>query len=186
MEVTQSKFSIFKFQFLSRLRYVCFSPKLPNSHLIINAFPMYSGFGLVPESIDKFTYFLHSVSPNVAGFCFFFFWILHCAPDFIFQGLISLCLETSKLWPDSRRWWSYQHALLSKWGCLSTLPKLLYYSNHLRFFYSEWSNCHILNIFLFVPEKKKKEIRNQVKQQPKTNQFIDSSFRLLSYCWFLF
>ena len=72
MEVTQSKFSIFKFQFLSRLRYVCFSPKLPNSHLIINVFPMYLGFGLVPESIDKFTYFLHSVSPNVAGFCFSF------------------------------------------------------------------------------------------------------------------
>lgn len=112
------------------------------------------GFWTGAQSKDKFTYPRHSFSPIVAVL-FFFSWILHWSPDFVFQGLISLCLEITKLWPDSIRCWSYQHGFRSKWGYLPTLPNILWYQPFEIFFcYLKWSNCCILHIFLSTLPKK--------------------------------
>lgn len=116
------------------------------------------GFWAGAQSKDKFTYPLHSFS-SIVAILFFFFWILHWSPDFIFQGLISLRLDISKLWVDSIRCWSYQHGLGSDWGYLPTLPRLLRHVNYLRFSFDTW-NGQTVAFYTYFPLPSLKSIRD--------------------------
>lgn len=146
---------------ITEIRYVCFNSMLAkftsDYNLISHGFGVWTG----AQSKDKFTYPLHSFSPTVAVL-FFFFWILHCSFDFVFQSLISLYREISKLWPDLIRCWSYQHGFRSKGEYLPTFPKILYQQFEIFFCCLKWSNCCISHIFLSTLPKK-------IRKQPNNN-----------------
>ena len=131
--------SILKFQFLSPFSQTCLLYSYPcqiHIWLLIYIPCMFSDFGLEPQSKDRFTYFLQSVSPIVAEFCFCFSfsgtYIDHLILFFRVWSLFVFKCQNYDHIPEGDDLNNMPFRL--KWGCPPTSPKLLYYSSHLNFF----------------------------------------------------